>query len=56
MIMVGPDDRVVRANVATQDLFGRPFSQLVGARIDDMARALFGALGPGSPRPHPQER
>ena len=46
MIMVGPDDRVVRANVATQDLFGRPFSQLVGARMDDMARALFGASDP----------
>jgi PAS domain S-box-containing protein len=46
MIMVGPDDRVVRANLATQDLFGRPFSQLVGARVDDMARALLGASDP----------
>jgi PAS domain S-box-containing protein len=46
MIMVGPDDRVVRANLATQDLFGRQFSQLVGSRVDDMARALLGASDP----------
>ena len=46
MIMVGPDDRVVRANVATQDLFGRPFSKLVGARVDEMARPLLGASDP----------
>jgi PAS domain S-box-containing protein len=46
MIMVGPDDRVVRANLATQDLFGRSFSQLVGSRVDDTARVLFGASDP----------
>ncbi len=46
IIMVGPDDRVVRANVATQDLFGRPFSQLVGARVDEVARDLLGASDP----------
>jgi signal transduction histidine kinase len=46
IMMVGPDDRLVRANVATQDLFQRPFAQLVGARIDDLARDLLGAPDP----------
>ena len=54
--MVGPDDRVVRANVATQDLFGRPFSQLVGARVDDIARDAARSLGSPSRHPRPQER
>jgi signal transduction histidine kinase len=46
MMMIGPDDRLVRANLATQDLFSRSFAQLVGARADDMAATLLGASDP----------
>ena len=46
MMMIGPDGRIARANRATQDLFSLPFSQLVGARADDVARPLLGGSDP----------
>ena len=46
IIMIGPDSKIVRANVATQDLFGRPFSQLVGECADTVAGLLLGGSDP----------
>ena len=46
IVMVGPDARIVRANVATQELFGKPFSELVGAPANEVARPLLGAADP----------
>jgi PAS domain S-box-containing protein len=46
IMMIGPDARIVRANAATQDLFGRPFSELVGARADRVAAPLLGRSDP----------
>jgi PAS domain S-box-containing protein len=46
IVMIAPDGRILRANVAAQDLFGRPFSELVGARADEVARPLLGAADP----------
>jgi PAS domain S-box-containing protein len=46
IVMIGPDGRIVRANRATQDLFGRPFSELVGAPADVMAEPLLGRSDP----------
>jgi PAS domain S-box-containing protein len=46
IVMIGPDGRIVRANLATQDLFGRPFSDLVGARANEVARPLLGSIDP----------
>jgi PAS domain S-box-containing protein len=46
IVMIGPDGRIVRANRATRDLFQRSFAELVGARADEVARALFAARDP----------
>ena len=46
ILMIGPDAKIVRANLATQDLFGRPFAELVGASADVMAEPLLGGSDP----------
>jgi PAS domain S-box-containing protein len=46
IVMIGPDGRIARANRATQDLFGRQFSELVGAPADAMAEPLLGRSDP----------
>jgi PAS domain S-box-containing protein len=46
IIMVGPDSRIVRANLATRDLFERPFSELVGAPAEEVVGPLLGKADP----------
>ena len=46
ILMIGPDSKIVRANLATQDLFGRPFSELVGAPANEVAAPLLGESDP----------
>ncbi|HEX2778793.1 MAG TPA: PAS domain S-box protein [Gemmatimonadaceae bacterium] len=54
LLALGPDGRVLKANVAACELFGRPLEKLVGTQLDDLIDAdrtdIEGSIGGQSRR------